>query len=95
MDFPLEEEGPGAGIGLWCLVEEAGARLWCPLLLLLPITTRSVGVCEEDIFMCIHMNPNHYTQICKVCLENSKGAYNQNSTECNPSLNQNTSTKRL
>ena len=25
----------------------------------------------------------------------SKSEYNQNSTECNPSLNQNTSTKRL
>lgn len=38
--------------------------------------------------MCIHMNPNHYTQICKVSHIYSKGAYNQNRTECNPYLNQ-------
>jgi len=44
------------------------------------------------IFMCIHMNPNHYTQICKISHVYSKGAYNQNNIECNPYLNQNTST---
>ena len=34
------------------------------------------------------MNSNHYTQICKFSLLYSKDAYNQNSTECNPYLNQ-------
>ena len=47
MVFPLEEEGPGVGIGLRCPIEEARARLRCPLLVLLPSTTRSVGVCED------------------------------------------------
>lgn len=34
--------------------------------------------------MCIHMNPNYYTQMCKISHAYSKGAYNQNITECNP-----------
>jgi hypothetical protein len=50
MAFPLEEEGPGVGIGLWCSLEEVGARLWCPLLVLLPSTTHYVGVREGGGF---------------------------------------------
>lgn len=36
------------------------------------------------------MNPNQYTQICKIFIYiTSKGAYNQNSTKSDPSLSQN------
>ncbi len=40
------------------------------------------------IFICIHMNPNHLYTLTKVLIYIAcKGAHNQNSIECNPSLN--------
>jgi hypothetical protein len=53
---------------------------------------------EKNIY--IHVHPYEskplYTNMQKFFMYiASKGAYNQNSTECNTSLNQNTSTKRL
>jgi hypothetical protein len=47
MVFPLEEKGPGVGIGLRCPIEEARARLYCLLPMLLPSTTPSVGDHED------------------------------------------------
>ena len=31
MAFPLDEEGPMDGSGLWCALTEGEATFWCPL----------------------------------------------------------------
>lgn len=50
---------------------------------------------KKYIFMCAHMNPNHYTQICKVPHIYSKGMHITKITEYNPYLNKNALTKKL